>query len=125
MQLHCGIGTGKNKLWYKDLKAIIKTTHMFINKNMLDRYNRMFFESVHDSPGLGGYQWRIMANYGELWRRFLWRIGPNSTAQFAIIRHNSPNFLQIYYRLGIFLLYRQAFLASIQVFNLFANAISR
>ena len=73
----------------------------------------------------GGYQWRIMANYGELWRRFLWRIGPNSTAQFAIIRHNSPNFLQIYYRLGIFLLYRQAFLASIQVFNLCANAISR
>ena len=66
-----------------------------------------------------------MANYGELWRRFLWRIGPNSTAQFAIIRHNSPNFLQIYYRLGIFLLYRQAFLASIQVFNLCANAISR
>ena len=32
-----------------------------------------------------------MANYGELWRRFLWRIGPNSTAQFAIIR-------QIFYR---------------------------
>ena len=32
-------------------------------------------------------EWRIMANYGELWRTFLWRIRPNPTAQFSIILH--------------------------------------
>ena len=66
-----------------------------------------------------------MANYGELWRIMAKVFMANWAKLNCAIRHNSPNFLQIYYRLGIFLLYRQAFLASIQVFNLCANAISR
>ena len=45
-------------------------------------------ESRKLQGGTNGELWRIMANYGELCRRFLWRIGPNSTAQFAIIRQN-------------------------------------
>ena len=30
------------------------------------------------------YDVKILKPHGELWRMFLWRIGPNPTAQFAI-----------------------------------------